>query len=239
MHQLLTLSYLVSSSATASPSPIKKSGPARSVLRHTALSPTSPFDSLPQLSTVSADQSFLITDPPLPDSPTLDRRPSHKTAGSISASSVSGLSVNSETKRVNRLVALACLEGRENSSGRTPRKTQLNFMSMSDNEDEDDSLAPPPRPSADRAASRRSSTITANDVSVLAILSSEGREADLSPDALAPQLPQQSKISPTNNRTRSQTIESWFPPLSNLVELRNDEDSPNWRSFIEFSTPTA
>ena len=233
-------SHLVLFSAAASPTPVAKAGSTRmrdGVLRSTTLVPTS-LDSLPKLSIVSADQSFLITDPPLPDSPTLDRRPSYKTAVSISASSAS-LSVNSETKRMNRLVALACLEGRESSSGRKLKKTQLNFMSMSDDEDEDDSLVPPPRPATDRVASQRSSTITASDISVLAILSSGGREVDLSSGPVAPQPPQQSKISLTSHRPRSQTMESWFSPLSNLVDLKNEEDSPNWRSFIEFSTPTA
>ena len=234
LYQPLTLLCLVSSSAAASPTPIGKPEPPRmseSVINPTAFSSASPLDSLPQLSIVSAGRSFLITDPPLPDSPTLDRRPSFKTTVSISASSAS-LSVNSETKRMNRSVALACLEGRECSSGRTPRKSQLNFMNMSDDEDEDDSFA-------DRVAIQRSSTITASDLSVLAILSSGGREASLSPDPLVSQSQQQPKIAPTGNRPQSQTMESWFSPLSSLVDLRNEEDSPKWRSFIEFSTPAA
>lgn len=239
VYQHLRLLCLASSSATTGPTPIRKPGLTRihpGVLRSTALSATSPLDPLPQLSIVTADQSFLMTDPPLPDSPTLDRRPSHKTAVSISASSAS-ISVNSETKRMNRLVALACLEGRESSSGRRARKTQMNFMSMSDDEDEDESLASSPRLPVDRVASHRSSMITASDISVLAILSSGDREVDLSPDPPVSQSRPQSKIASANDRPRSQTIESWFSPLSGLVDLRNEEDSPNWRSFIEFSTP--
>ena len=138
---------------------------------------------------------------------------------------------------MNRLVALACLEGRESSSGRRARKTQMNFMSMSDDEDEDESLASSPRLPVDRVASHRSSMITASDISVLAILSSGDREVDLSPDPPVSQSRPQSKIASANDRPRSQTIESWFSPLSGLVDLRNEEDSPNWRSFIEFSTP--
>jgi hypothetical protein len=207
------------------------------VLRSASLNPASPLDSLPQLSIVPTDTSFLVTDPSLPDSPTLDRRPSHKTTFSVSATSVS-LSVNSETKRMNRLVALACLEGRE-SSGRTPRKTQLNFMSMSDDEDDEESPAPSPRPSPDPNLNQRSSTITASDASVLAILSSGRKEAELlSPDSLVPQSPQRPNVAPASDRRHSQAMESWFPPLSNFVDLRNEEDPPNWGSFIEFSTPT-
>lgn len=222
------------SAAANPPGPIRM---RKSVLRSASLNPASPLDTLPRLSISSADQSFLITDPSLPDSPTLDRRPTHKTTVSVSATSVS-LSVNSETKRMNRLVALACLEGRE-SSGRVPRKTQLNFMSMSDDEDEDDSVTPSPRLSSDRDATQRSSTITASDVSVLAILSSGRKEVELlSPDSTVSQQPERSIPAPASNGHRSQTTESWFPPLSNFVDLKNEEDSPNWRSFIEFSTST-
>jgi hypothetical protein len=129
---------------------------------------------------------------------------------------------------MNRLVALACLEGRESSSGRAPRKTQLNFMNMSDDEDEEEPLVSSTRLST----SQRSSTITAGDLSVLAILSSGEKETDLSPDS------QQSKNASASHRRRSQVTESWFSPFSSLVDLRNEEDSPKWRSFIEFSTPT-
>ena len=205
----------------------------KAVFRPAALTPISPFDTLPRLSI--ADQSFLTTDPSLPDSPTLDRRPTHKTAISVSATSTS-LSVNSETKRVNRLVALACLEGRE-SSGRIPRKSQLNFMNMSDDEDEDDSFVSSPRISADRDVHKRSSTITASDISVLAILSSGKREVELlSPDSLVSQSPQTKPTS--SDRPDIQMMEP-LPPLSDLVDSMNDEDLPNWRSFIELSAPTA
>ena len=233
-------------SVAASPTPTGKSEPIRmrqSVLGSTSLKPAvpSPTDPFPRLSIVTADQSFFVTDPSLPDSPTLDRRPTHKTVVSVSASSAS-LSVNSETKRVNRLGALACLEGRE-SSGKTSRKTQLNFMNMSDDEEEEDSIAPSRRLSTDREATkatRRSSTITASDIAVLAILSSGGSEVELLPtDLPVSQSPPQSKPAPESNRRCSQAIESWFPPLvSSFIESNNDEDSPNWRSFIEF-TPAA
>ena len=137
---------------------------------------------------------------------------------------------------MNRLVALACLEGRE-SSGRIPRKSQLNFMNMSDDEDEDDSFVSSPRISADRDVHKRSSTITASDISVLAILSSGKREVELlSPDSLVSQSPQTKPTS--SDRPDIQMMEP-LPPLSDLVDSMNDEDLPNWRSFIELSAPTA
>jgi len=35
-------------------------------------------------------------------------------------------------------------------------------------------------------------------------------------------------------RRRSCTIESWFPPLTNFIDLKED-DASSWRSFIEIS----
>ncbi|KAF9643829.1 hypothetical protein BDM02DRAFT_3122877 [Thelephora ganbajun] len=231
-------------SVATSPTAIRKPEPVRvhkSVLGPTSLNAPvpSPTDSLAHLSIISTGQSFLITEPPLPDSPTLDRRPSEKTVASRSISFTSP-SVKSETKQMNRLVALACLEGRGPSPTRPPRGDHSNFMSMSDDEDEDDSLPSSSRPSADREASQRLSTITASSVSVLAVLSSGMREVEpLSSDLLVPQSLQQSKIVPVRKRHRSRTMESWFPPLANFIDLKNEEDPPNWRSFIEFSTTAA
>jgi len=225
---------LISSSVATVSTAIRKSGPVRmrrSVLRTASLNTT---DSFPHLSIVSlsAGQPFLVNDPPLPDSPTLTRRPSQRTVGSRSGSSAS-LSVKSETKRKNRLAALACLEGRESSSTRTPRRSHSNFMSMSDDEDEDDTLASSHRPSPDREDSQRLSAITASGITLLAIMSCDEEVEPLT------QSSQQSKVAPVRNRHRSRTTDSWFPPLIDFIDLRNEEDSPNWRSFMEFSTATA
>ena len=223
------------SSVSINPTAIRKLGPAplrRSVLASTSLNATVPpptADSPPRLTIPSrpAGHSLLIAESPLPDSPTLARGPSLRTVTSTSASSAS-LSVTSETKRVNRSVALACLEGREGSSTRIPRKSHSNFMSMSDDDDEDDSLAPSSFPSMDRAANKRLSAITVSNIP-----SSGEKEAEsFSSD-------QQSKAVPVRSRHRSRTMESWFPPLANFIDLRNEEDPPNWRSFIELSPMTA
>ncbi|KAF9643631.1 hypothetical protein BDM02DRAFT_1402972 [Thelephora ganbajun] len=234
---------LVCSSVTTSTTAIRKPGPVRvrkslpkPTSLNTAVSPST--DSLSHSSTVSTGQSFLLTEPPLPDSPTLNWRPSGKTVASRSTSSTS-LSAKSDTKQMNRLAALACLEGRVSSSIRTPRKSHSNFMSMSDDEDEGDSLSSLSRLCVDHEASQRLSTTTASNVPVLVVLSSGEKEPEpLSPDLPVPQSPQQSKIAPMRKRRRSWMIESWFP-LSNFVDLKNEEDLPNWRSFIEFSTATA
>ena len=101
-------------------------------------------------------------------------------------------------------------------------------MSMSDDEDEDDSLAPSPYPSLDRVATKRLSAITTSNIP-----SSGEKEAEpFSSD-------QQLRTAPVKTRHRSRTMESWFPPLANFIDLRNEEDPPNWRSFIELSAVAA
>ena len=219
----LTVLCLILSSVSINPAAIRKPGPVRStVLAPTSLnaavsSPTP--DSSPRLAI--PPRPFLIADPSLPDSPTLARGPSLRTVTSTSTSSASP-SIKSETKRVNRSAALACLEGRGGSSTRILRKSHSNFMSMSDDEDEDDSLVP--SPSTDREASKRLSAITTSNIP------SSG-EKETEPFSSE----QQSKMAPVRSRHRSRTMESWFPPLANFIDLRNDEDAPNWRSFIELS----
>jgi len=229
----LTVLRLILSSVSINPTAIRKSGPVplrRSVLAPTSLNaPVSPptADSIPHLTIPSptACHSFLTVESSLPDSPTLARGPSLRTVTSTSSAS---LSITSETKRVNRSAALACLEGREGSSTRILRKSHSNFMSMSDDEDEDDSLAPSPSPSLDQVASKRLSPIITSNIP-----SSGQKEAEpFSSD-------QQLKTAPMRNRYRSRTMESWFPPLANFIDLRNEEDPPNWRSFIELSAVAA
>ena len=228
-YHFLTVLCLISPSVATGPTVIRK--PVSVRLRRTVLSPTSlnttvasPTDSFLHFPMVSypAGQSFLITDSPLPDSPTLSRGPSLRTIASGSTSS--------ETKRVNRLTALACLEGR----GRSPRKNHSNFMSMSDDEDEDDTIAPSHSPSADHETSRGLSIITVGNV--------PSTSEDFDPfalDSAVASSPQQSKMASVRSRHRSRTMESWFPPLANFIDLRSEEDPPNWRSFIEFSPTTA
>jgi hypothetical protein len=105
---------------------------------------------------------------------------------------------------------------------------------MSDDEDEDDSLAHSRHQSMDRAPSRRWSAIAASD-----ILSSGWKEGEpFFSDLLVALPPEQSRVTPVRSRHRSRTIESWFPPLANFIDLKNEDEPPNWRSFIEFSTAT-
>ena len=227
---LTTLCSILSSVATV-PVPIRKSALKPSPI---ICSPT--IDPPPRVSfvTFSAGQSFFITEPPLPDSPTLTRRPSRATI----ASEATSVSIRSDKKRMNRLAALACLEGRGGPSpARTCRRRHSNFMSMSDDEDEDE-MPTPRRPSTDPGTARRLSAAVVGNVSILGIVPSDGVERQPS-EIFVAQSPQQPRSAPAKNRHRSRTMESWFPPLSNFIDLRNEEDAPNWRSFIEFSTTTA
>ena len=137
---------------------------------------------------------------------------------------------------MNRSAALARLEG---AYGRAPRKSHSNFMSMSDDED-DDSLAASRRPSIDRGADRRLSVVSASNIQVLAIVSSGDMKVEpFSSDLLITPSPQQSKMASAKGRHRSRTTDSWFPPLANFIDLKNEEDPPNWGSFIEFSAAAA
>lgn len=237
-HHPLTALCLISPSVPLSPTAIRAPGPVpqrgtilASTPLKTAVSPLT-TDSLPRLSIIDISRpighSFLITDPSLPDSPTLARGPSLRTLTSRSTSSAS-LSVKSDIKRVNRSAALACLEGRERA---IPRKIQLNFMSMSDDEDEDDSFTPLCYPSTDRVVDQR--------LSAIPLPSSGEKEVEtFSSDLYVAPSSQQSRMAPVKSRDRSRAIESWFPPLANFIDLRNEEDTPKWRSFIELSTATA
>ena len=228
---LTTLCSILSSVATG-PVPVRKSafkpGP---IICSTATDPPSRLSLAP----FSAGQSFFITEPPLPDSPTLTRRPSRGTI----ASETTSVSIKSGEKRVNRLAALACLEGRgDPSPARTCRRCHSNFMNMSDDEDDDEIPTPSRRPSTDPGIARRLSVAVVDNVSILGIVPSDGAERQPS-EIFVAQSPQQPRSAPAKNRHRSRTMESWFPPLSNFIDLRNEEDAPNWRSFIEFSTTTA
>jgi len=224
----LTMLRSISSGVSISPAAIRKSGPVplrRTVLASTSLNATVPSptpDSYPSPSIPSGPvgHSFLIAEPPLPDSPTLARGPSLRTLASKSTSSAS-LSIKSEIKRVNRSAALACLEGRGPPPARILRKSHPNFMSMSDDEDEDESLALSPTREANKGFS--------------AIIPSNTPSSEAEPFSSD----QQSKMAPVRSRHRSRTMESWFPPLANFIDLRSEEDPPNWRSFIELSTAAA
>lgn len=229
---ILTTLRSILSSVTTGPVPICKSALEPGPI---VCSPT--IDPPPRLSFVSfsAGQSFFITEPPLPDSPTLTRRPSRGTI----ASEATSVSIKSDKKRMNRLAALACLEGRGGPCcARTSGRSHSNFMSMSDDEDEDEVPTPSRRPSTDPGTAGRLSAAVVGSVSILGIVPGDEVEYQLS-EIFVAQSPQQPRSAPVNNRHRSRTMESWFPPLSNFIDLRNEEDAPPWRSFIEFSTTTA
>lgn len=121
----------------------------------------------------------------LPNPPTYSVSSSH-------ALSTRSISVKSEVKRSNRSAALACLEGRTKSQKRISLKRH-NFMSMSDDEDEDDSVPAAPIPGV----------IIAN------------------PPKPTPRI--NIVTSTAAARKPSRTIESWLPPLTNFLDFREDD----------------
>ncbi|KZT21158.1 hypothetical protein NEOLEDRAFT_1244724 [Neolentinus lepideus HHB14362 ss-1] len=81
-------------------------------------------------------------------------------------------------------------------------------------------VSPPPRPSKSRS---RSNTLRLN-ITV--------------PNTNTPVVtsPVSSKPPVKNRRSRSTTLESWFPPLANFIDLADDEVG-RWRSFVEVGSP--
>ena len=135
--------------------------------------------------------------------------------------SLSGRSTASATTRqVNRSAALAALEGRNDIV--RPR----NFMNMDDDDDENDESVAMVQDPAQR---RR----------LLQVL----REEE---DVVIPPSEQRSRSSKSSSTTRTSsskrsrrsTIESFFSPLTNFIDLRDDDtfSSRGWRSFVEVSS---
>ncbi|KAF7794380.1 hypothetical protein EIP86_005514 [Pleurotus ostreatoroseus] len=148
----------------------------------------------------------------------------------VSPSVRSSASASVATRQRNRSAALAALEGR----GRRRRASSVvkrNFMSMSDDEDEEndeDAAAealgtldeePLPTPASAPASSQTSRT--------------QSRRAS-----------KRASASSETKRSRRSTIESFFAPLTNFIDLRDDKEreqrddrsSRSWRSFVEISS---
>ncbi|KAH9953649.1 hypothetical protein BC827DRAFT_1247130 [Russula dissimulans] len=196
-------------------------------------------------SSFESSSSFIQTPSPASplSSPTIPS-PHHTSFMSFSST---GTSVRTARRRnVERSNALACLEGRYDAPGRVPRSTrQRNFMSMSDDEDEemarddedtggeadveDDGDAPErsPRsifkssllPSASRQSPRKMSHWLIDE-----------EEDRVLPPATIPSR-RQSPSSNPRSRSRRSTLESWFP-LANFIDLRDDE-LQGLRSVVE------
>ncbi|KAI9435293.1 hypothetical protein H4582DRAFT_2059554 [Lactarius indigo] len=189
-----------------------------------------------------------------PPSPLTSRR-AQQHASFISFASNTTSVRTARRRHVERSNALACLEGLSRAPGRIPRNTRQNFMSMSDDEDEeamddtdvgkdadveDESDAFTTLPTASPPAPRSSRTRASSFVLPASLPSGYVATVNRSPideeeDCVLPPaaITALRQSGPTKPRTRSRrsTLESWFP-LANFIDLK-DEDLSNWRGVVE------
>lgn len=152
---------------------------------------------------------------------------------------------------MERSNALACLEGRSRSPGRIARSVrQRNFMSMSDDEDEeaggdedtagdadveDDSDAPEPPPRGTfrslAAVLTTSAPNPSTGISVASRFPIDEEEDRVLPAPAAIPSHMQTASSKPKSRSRRGTLESWFP-LANFIDLKDDE-LQGWRGVVE------
>ncbi|KAG2121884.1 hypothetical protein DEU56DRAFT_833515 [Suillus clintonianus] len=155
-----------------------------------------------------------------PSSPTTLLSP---TSSSGKGSSLRSSSITSHQRRKSRMDALACLEGRSRAANRIPR-SRNNFMSMSDDEDEESKALP---------SLANTPFIQVEDFGSFADIEDEGDPIVPSPKHLSPKQATfpRSVSQPVKRQTRS-TVDTWFP-LRSFIDLKDDDLSWNWRSFIE------
>ncbi|KAK7683401.1 hypothetical protein QCA50_013663 [Cerrena zonata] len=134
------------------------------------------------------------------------------------------------TRQRNRSAALAALEGRGHQKRRSrPR----NFMSMSDDEDDD----------VDEEALEKDvqkkllSVLDEEEDVVIPKRKTPSAKSTLVPNSKRNSVSASAKTSSSGSkRSRRSTIESFFSPLNNFIDLKDDEGSSlRWRSFVEFS----
>ncbi|KAG2048062.1 hypothetical protein BDR06DRAFT_963147 [Suillus hirtellus] len=149
------------------------------------------------------------------------------TSPSGKGSSLRSSSITSHQRRKSRMDALACLEGRSRAANRIPRSNlRKNFMSMSDDEEEEA-----------RALSSLGNTpfIQVEDFGSFADIEDEG-DAIVPPSKHLSQkqatLPRSVSVLKPAKRQRRSTVDTWFP-LKSFIDLKDDDLSWNWRSFIE------
>ncbi|KAG2749599.1 hypothetical protein P692DRAFT_20863828 [Suillus brevipes Sb2] len=160
----------------------------------------------------------------LPELPTSPPKPLPSSAPLLSpkGSSLRSSSITSHQRRKSRMDALACLEGRSRAN-RIPRSNlRNNFMSMSDDEEEE-------------AKAQGNPCIQVEDFGSFADIEDEGDAVVPSPKHFPPKqtsFPRSVSVSQPAKRQRRSTVESWFP-LKSFIDLKDDDLSWNWRSFIE------
>ncbi|PSR74079.1 hypothetical protein PHLCEN_2v10151 [Hermanssonia centrifuga] len=139
------------------------------------------------------------------------------------------------TRQRERSAALAALEGRaarrcRASSVKRPR----NFMSMSDDEDENEN----DEVLGDKAKGLLSVLNEEEDV----VISAKSRRISFSPKKEKSSSKRASRTSTSSEtkRSRRSTIESFFAPLTNFIDFRDEDSSSRssrtWRSFVEISS---
>lgn len=188
-----------------------------------------------------------------PVSPPTSRRAQHTSFFSFSSTTSVRTSYRRNAERSN---ALACLEGHSRVPGRIPRKPrQQNFMSMSDDEDEEgavddtdagddadveddgDAFTTLPPRSQRSGRSRASSFVLPASLpsAYVAIVNGSRSPVDEEEDCVLPPaaISALTQSSPSKPRTRSRrgTLESWFP-LANFIDLK-DDDLSGWRGVVE------
>ncbi|KAH8103841.1 hypothetical protein BXZ70DRAFT_1005403 [Cristinia sonorae] len=150
------------------------------------------------------------------------------------------------TRNRNRSAALAALEGRgpRSLSAVKEDKRPGNFMSMTDDEDEEEdiqvdlmsvlneeeglvipSASPTTPPQRLSVGGKRGRTPTPRDLKDQEETPSSQRESDL-----------RTSSTPSSKRSRRSTIESFLAPLTNFIDFREDDGGRGWRSFVEISS---
>ncbi len=220
--------------------------------------PQPPHSAPPKFAPSSDIPSFVS--PPSPSlsplSPVSRRAQQH--ASFISFASNATSVRTARRRNAERSNALACLEGLSRAPGRIPRNTrQQNFMSMSDDEDEEGAMddtdagkdadveddndafttLPPPPPPPRSGRTRASSFVLPAPLpsgyvaTVIGPRSPIDEEEDcVLPPAAISALKQTSPSKP-RTRSRRSTLESWFP-LANFIDLK-DEELSSWRGVVE------
>lgn len=121
--------------------------------------------------------------------------------------------------------ALACLEGRSRATRRIQRSgLRKNFMSMSDDEGDDTNAL---------SSSPNTLFVQIEDFGSLADVEDEADVIIPSKHHVSPKQATfpRSDSQPIRRKRRS-TVDSWFP-LRSFIDLKDDDLSWNWRSFIE------
>ena len=109
-------------------------------------------------------------------------------------------------------------------------------------EEEDDftTLQPPPTPPRSAARTRASSLVLPasspiGNVATIAEYRSpidEEEDCVLPPAAISALRQTTSSSKPSRSRSRRSTLESWFPPLANFIDFK-DEELSGWRGVVE------